>query len=114
VTFSATLSQASENSSVALALPLKSWEEIQRIAENLSAATASSQEASRMCGQILEIRSLILTMPGLANDIEQMSQDLKDLKVRAQGRISLEPRAYQATQTNNWGPKVNILASVAV
>src|SRR2546430_123604 len=53
IALSSILSQTFENSSVALELQLKSWEEIQRIAKNLSATTASAQEASRMCDQIL-------------------------------------------------------------
>ena len=82
------LSQTSQNAVRSLALQLDTSRKVLELTKNVRIMTASASEASRLSTQIAEILELVSTFQSTGGSIQSISDNVKALNLRAQGRRS--------------------------
>ena len=82
------LSQTSQNAVRSLELQLDTSRKVLELTKNVRIMTASASEASRISSQIAEILDLVSTFQSTGGSIQSISDDVKALNLRAQGRRS--------------------------
>ena len=82
------LSQTSQNAVRSLELQLETSRKVLELTKNVGIMTASASEASRVSSQIAEILELVSTFQSTGNSIQSISDDVKALKMKSQGRQS--------------------------
>ena len=80
------LSQTSQNAVQSLELQLNTSQKVLELTKNVGIMTASASEASRVSTQIAEILGLVSTFQSTGGSIQSISDDVKTLKLRSQGR----------------------------
>ena len=86
--FSDLLSQTSQNAIRSLELQLDTSRKVLELTKNVHIMTASASEASRVSSQIVEILELVSTFQSTGDSIQSISDDVKVLNLRSQGRRS--------------------------
>ncbi len=82
------LSQTSQNAVQSLELQLYTSRKVLELTKNVRIMTASASEASRVSTQLAEILELVSTFQSTGSSIQCISDDIKTLKLRSQGRRS--------------------------
>lgn len=82
------LSQTSQNAVRSLELQLDTSRKVLELTKNVRIMTASAGEASRVSSQIAEILELVSTFHNTGGSIQSISDDVKALSMRSQGRRS--------------------------
>lgn len=82
------LSQTSQNAVRSLELQLETSRKVLELTKNVRIMTASASEASRVSSQIAEILGLVSTFQSTESSIQSISDNVKALNIRSQGRQS--------------------------
>ena len=82
------LSQTSQNAVQSLELQLYTSRKVLELTKNVRIMTASASEALRVSTQIAEILELVSTFQSSGGSIQRISDDVKTLNLRSQGRRS--------------------------
>ena len=82
------LSQTSQNAVRSLELQLDTSRKVLELTKNVRTMTASASEASRLSSHIAEILELVSTFQSTGGSIQSISDEVKVLHLRSQGRLS--------------------------
>ena len=80
------LSQTSQNAVRSLELQLDTSRKVLELTKNVHIMTASASEASKVSSQIAEILELVSTFQSTGDSIQSISDDVKALNLRSEGR----------------------------
>ena len=80
------LSQTSQKAVQSLELQLNTSRKVLELTKNVRVMTASASEASRVSTQIAEILELVSTFESTGGSIQRISNDVRTLNLRSQGR----------------------------
>ena len=90
------LSQTSQNAVQSLELQLNTSRKVLELTKNVRIMTASASEASRVSTQIAEILELVSTFQSTGGSIQSISDGVKTLNLRSQGR---QTNIFRETKT---------------
>ena len=90
------LSQTSQKAVQSLELQLNTSRKVLELTKNVRIMTASASEASRVSTQIAEILELVSTFQSTGSSIQRISDDVRTLNLRSQGR---QTNIFRETKT---------------